>query len=250
MTSPAIEIVRVGRVDSTQRIARERARAGAAAGTVIVADEQTEGRGRDGRSWFSPPGGGVWLTWIHRTARPAVEWPAITSVAALAAALALRRFGVEPRVRWPNDLVATGGKIAGILADAEPDAVLIGLGINGTQRPDSFPEELRGIATSAAAECERVGRAAPELASILAAAIEEMGTMLERFEHGGPAEILPAVWEASAVRGRRVRIARPGGSEVEGVAAGLGPAGELILDRGDGTAQMIASGRMIAMEDA
>lgn len=250
MAGPVIEIVRLGSVDSTQRIARERARVGARSGTVIVAQEQTEGRGRDGRDWFSPAGAGVWLTWIHWTRRPVIERPAATSTAALAVAITLGRLGVPARIRWPNDVVATGGKIAGILADAEPDLLLIGVGVNGTQGALGFPEELRGVATSTAIECARAGREGPGIEAILGFLLDDLGALLDRFEREGPAEIIREVWEISVVRGRRVRIAIPGGAEVAGIAIGLGPAGELIVDRGEGPARTIPSGRLTAMEDA
>jgi BirA family transcriptional regulator, biotin operon repressor / biotin---[acetyl-CoA-carboxylase] ligase len=140
-------------VDSTNRVARRRAAAGAPAGTVILAEEQTAGRGRAGRSWASPPGLGLWCTVI---ARPGTgdALPLLPLLAGLDAARAL-----EPElagtidIKWPNDLLIGGRKLGGVLCEGSwesgrPGAVAVGVGINILHASDDFPEALRESATS------------------------------------------------------------------------------------------------------
>jgi len=141
---------------STNDLAAERARAGAPAGLVIVADSQTAGRGRLGRTWHSPAEENLYLSILLRPARPPSEIPPITLLAGAGVARALQTFGLEPRLKWPNDveLVDETGKrrkVCGVLtemasAGASALHVVVGIGINANAV--AFPPEIAERATS------------------------------------------------------------------------------------------------------
>ncbi len=155
MTGRVFDIVRVPRVVSTQEVARAQSRAGCRTGTVILANEQTEGLGRDGRRWESAAGLGLWMSLIHRTRRPSAEWPAATALAALGVALACDQAGIDAGIKWPNDVWLSGRKVAGILADADSGALVIGMGVNILHGESDFSTALRSTATSIAIERRR-----------------------------------------------------------------------------------------------
>ena len=130
-------------VASTMDIAHSEAAAGAPAGTVVLADVQTAGRGRGGKSWTSMEGRGIWLTLVERPGDPdAID--VLSLRIGLAAARALDRFAAEPiRIKWPNDLHVSDGKLGGILVEARwreqrPEWTAVGIGVN-VDRPDDVP---------------------------------------------------------------------------------------------------------------
>jgi len=141
-------------VDSTNTRAKELAKAGALHGTVIIAGNQTGGRGRMGRSFSSPEGMGVYLSVILRPGCTADRLMHLTCVAGVAAMNAVEAVcGVCPDIKWANDLVLGGKKLGGILSELGfkgnvVDYAIIGIGINCCQKAENFPEELRDIATS------------------------------------------------------------------------------------------------------
>src|SRR5262245_32491508 len=144
------EIVRVGSVDSTQDLAFGLAESGAADRTVVVADTQRAGRGRRGRTWHDAPGGSVLASIIVRPRLAVRDLPKLSPTTAVAVAEVNERMtGLSARLKWPNDVLVGGRKIAGILLEsriaAEP-VVVIGIGINVHQR--EFPENLARTATS------------------------------------------------------------------------------------------------------
>ncbi len=247
-------------VASTQEVA-----AGLAAthpeGLLVLADEQTAGRGRQGRSWDSPRGAGLWLSLVLSPARPREEWPLLTSMGALALRDAVRLIAdLGTGLKWPNDLYCRGRKMAGVLADAggaveAPGRVILGLGLNLTQRKADFPPALRGSATSLALEwSEPVDRR-----RILQAVLERFTHRLERFEAEGPAGQRADLEEASLLLGRRVGIGPEGETGLAGEAqwtgrvVELGPLGELILEPDDAsgkpgrgrTRRSVASGMVV-----
>lgn len=130
-------------VDSTNRYLLDCAAQGAPDGVVAVADEQTAGRGRLGRSWVAPPGGALLVSVLLRPSLPVERLQIVTLAAAVAATDALSGHGV--RVKWPNDVVVDDRKLAGVLAEADgAGAVVVGMGLN--LRDDWFPPDLRDIA--------------------------------------------------------------------------------------------------------
>lgn len=145
-------------VDSTNTQAKELAAAGAPHGTVLIADRQTGGRGRLGRSFQSPAGMGIYLSLILRPNCPAPQLMHLTCAAAVAICDAVEQtLGFRPGIKWINDLVAQRRKLAGILTELSinprtglVDYAVVGIGINCQQREEDFPAELRSIAGSAA----------------------------------------------------------------------------------------------------
>jgi BirA family transcriptional regulator, biotin operon repressor / biotin---[acetyl-CoA-carboxylase] ligase len=140
-------------IDSTNRWVLEQARAGAPEGLVAVADHQTAGRGRLGRTWSAPPGGSLLASILLRPDLPPDALHLVTAAVALAASDACRAVaGVEPGLKWPNDLLVDDRKLAGVLAEADlgstgGPAVVVGIGIN-VNWPDPLPGELEATATS------------------------------------------------------------------------------------------------------
>ena len=141
---PVWDVRRLPSVDSTNRLVLELAREGAPEGIVAVADVQTAGRGRLGRTWTAPPGASLLVTVLLRPRRPEL----VTIAAGLAAVEACEEVtGFRPRLKWPNDLVTERGKLAGLLAERDGDAVAMGMGLN-VSWPAELPEELVGVATA------------------------------------------------------------------------------------------------------
>ncbi len=205
-------IHRVGVVDSTQRVARDLAASGAPHGTAVVAEAQTEGRGRLGRAWTSEPGENLLLSVILRPLGPISEAPLLSLGAA--AGLAIR---FDLRVKWPNDLLCRDGrKVGGLLAELETDGervrhVILGLGLNVNQRV--FPE---GIAAASLAELSGSRLVVEEVAEAAIASILAWSSHPARLDQ----------WRAHAhTLGRRVRVGNR-----EGVATGIRDDGALLLD--------------------
>jgi len=140
-------------IDSTNRLAKELAAAGATEGTVILAEEQLAGRGRLGRSWVSPAGG-IWLSLVMRPQLPPHKAQLVTLLAAVAAVEATQKTtGLVPGIKWPNDLLLGGRKLAGILTEvsAEMERVnylVLGIGLNANLSAEHFQRELSDSATS------------------------------------------------------------------------------------------------------
>ncbi|MEW6668506.1 MAG: biotin--[acetyl-CoA-carboxylase] ligase [Thermodesulfobacteriota bacterium] len=232
-------------VDSTNRIAKELAMAGEPEGTLVLADRQTGGRGRKGRAWFSPPGGGIYLSLILRPGLHPVEAPKMTLLAGVALAetlLPLVHSGVA--IRWPNDIYSRGKKIAGILTEVATeidamDYLVLGVGLNVSIPRERFPAELRGRATSLVSETGAPARRAELLSDFL--------SRLEKHYFGiGEAGFSPVLqrWrELTDTIGKRVRTIWPD-RPVEGIVAGIDEEGKLLLKRPDGSIRQILSGEL------
>ena len=149
----------LGEVESTQALLRAEALRGeAAAGTVVLASAQRAGRGRGTNRWVSPAGAGLYLSALLGSRLPAAEVSRITLAAAVAICEVLERLGLEPAIKWPNDVLLGGRKVAGVLCELLPDqgepagpapgprSVLVGVGLNVGPLPPSFPAPLRRAA--------------------------------------------------------------------------------------------------------
>ena len=211
--------------DSTNERARELAGEGAG-DVVVLADEQTGGRGRLDREWSSPSGG-IWLSVVCRPDLPPAQVPVYTLASAVAAAEAVRAAGVDAEIKWPNDvLVPTRDgeerKLVGILTEMEGEAdrvswVVVGIGLNANVDARAVPE----TATTMREQAGDVDRAALTR------------RLLERFDElrADPESVLPAWRELSSTLGRRVRVETPGG-EVVGEAVDVEFPGTLVVDTG------------------
>ncbi|MET3575159.1 biotin--[acetyl-CoA-carboxylase] ligase [Bhargavaea ullalensis] len=229
-------------VESTMPIAHREAQEGAADGTVIIAEEQTSGKGRLARPWTSAAGKGIWMSVILTPDIPPHKAPQFTLIAAVSVCRAIRETaGVEARIKWPNDLLAGGRKVTGILTElqADPDrvkAIIIGIGINVNQDPGDFPESLQPIATSLKIQSgQKVDRA-----KLAAGVLRRLGECSRLYlEKGFPP--IKKMWEEDAITiGRRVKAVTVR-ETLTGTAVGITEEGVLELRLDDGTIRGIYS---------
>jgi BirA family biotin operon repressor/biotin-[acetyl-CoA-carboxylase] ligase len=215
-------------IASTNTEAVEQARAGAREGLVIVADHQTAGRGRLGRTWSAEPGTALLVSILLRPPLPISEVPVVLMAAGLAACDGVEAAaGFRPRLKWPNDLVVGERKLAGLLTEssggAEP-AVVLGLGLNVTAA--SYPPELAGEATSCEEEAGRPVDRAELLVGLLSALESRYSTVLAP---GGRSATFDAYRADSGTLGRRVRVELTSGGPLEGQASRLADDGQLVV---------------------
>ncbi len=222
-------------VISTQQHAHQWAREGAPEGALFVAEQQTEGKGRLGRPWHSPPRTGIWMSLILRPPIPLTEASHLTILASLGIKQGIERVtGLPIQIKWPNDLMINGKKICGILTElrGEQDRihyVIFGIGVNVNTPVEKFPEELRSIATSLAIEAGQTFHRA----TLIAAILEELEKVYEQYLASGFGKIKKQWEDESQIKGKQV-IARTFQGTIQGIAEGLNSQGALILqtDRG------------------
>jgi BirA family biotin operon repressor/biotin-[acetyl-CoA-carboxylase] ligase len=209
-------------IDSTMRAA-----ACLAIGSVVIAEEQTAGQGRLGRAWHSEAGAGIYCSMVLQ------PMPALTLALGLAAQSAIfEATGLTCDLRWPNDLLLGGRKVAGILVQGADGKAIGGIGIN--VRQTEFPGELESIATSLSKKADREVRPTEILLALLPA--------IDRFVQYDKDEILRLFAQASSYAcGRRVTVEQPDGA-IEGTTAGLDPSGFLIVRKDDGTDTLVLAG--------
>jgi BirA family biotin operon repressor/biotin-[acetyl-CoA-carboxylase] ligase len=237
-------------LDSTQSVARELARAGAAAGTTVIAERQTAGRGRLGRQWHSPGGLNLYTSIVLRPdlAPSSVPQVALVVGAAVAAAVA-EETALRPAIKWPNDVLLDGRKVAGILTEMESEVdrvhwVIAGVGVNLNTPGSRFPPELRAKASSLMlASGRRIDRAA--FTGRLLAALE---ARYGRFLQEGFGASVRAEWESySCLTGTEVQVATPEG-EQRGRVLGLDHDGALRLEAADRSIVRIVAGEVTVRE--
>jgi BirA family biotin operon repressor/biotin-[acetyl-CoA-carboxylase] ligase len=233
------------RAGSTNDEAAAWARAGAPEGAVVLAEQQERGRGRLGRDWHSPPGENLYLSVVLRPPRPPHELPPLTLAAGVAVWDLCAARGFEPELKWPNDVLLGGKKVAGVLTEmsAEAERVLhvilgVGLNVNGT----TFPAPLRARATSLRLAA---GPGAPPVprAALLAELLWRLEARYDEFVQGGPAAVIAAFRERWGGAGRPVRV-QTGAELVRGVARDVDEAGALLVERG-GALVRVLSGEVL-----
>ncbi|MBK5291593.1 MAG: biotin--[acetyl-CoA-carboxylase] ligase [Acidobacteriia bacterium] len=222
---------------STMTEAARLAAAGCASGTVVGADEQTAGIGRQGHLWHSEPGNGLYVSIVLRQQFPVDAFPGLTLAIGLAVREAvLEASGIQCDLRWPNDLLVDGRKCAGILLRMEAPALIAGIGINVNHA--AFPEDLASRATSLRLAGGRTIAREDLLVQVLEAVDRYCRLILEE----GIQPVLRLFTQASSyVSGRRV-IVDEGGSILNGTTAGLDAAGFLLLRRDNGKLVKILAG--------
>src|SRR5271163_1313337 len=230
------------RTDSTNRVAFDLGHAGEPEGAVVVAEEQTAGRGRAGRAWHSERGTGIYVTLLLRPRLAPVQAPLLTMMAGISAQTAVAAVtGLRVDLKWPNDLLIGGKKVGGILTEmhAEPTLVrfvIVGIGLNVNQ--EKFPGELGALATSLRLE---TGKQVSRL-ELLVRLLREFENDYNRFVREGPAAITEKFEAVSSyARGKRVRVTN-GTESFAGTTAGLGPEGLLQVKRDDGELVTVISG--------
>jgi BirA family biotin operon repressor/biotin-[acetyl-CoA-carboxylase] ligase len=230
-------------LDSTNRYLADEAIAGAEQGLVAVADEQTAGRGRLGRTWVAPPGASLLVSVLLDGAAPADERHLVVVAAALAAIDAVDACcGFRPRLKWPNDLVVADRKLAGLLAESVAGQIVAGMGLNVDW--DAFPPELEATATA----CNREGRPAPR-EELLVAWLRELDRRMSALARDGAESLRADNVAASATLGRRVRVERSRDT-LEGEAVALTDLGHLVVRSGDGVEHAVSAGDVIHLRPA
>jgi BirA family transcriptional regulator, biotin operon repressor / biotin---[acetyl-CoA-carboxylase] ligase len=236
----------VASVPTTMARAAELAAAGEPEGATVVAEEQTEGRGRLGRAWVAPPGSSLLLSVVLRPPmeREAVWLTVAAAGVALAEAVDVVAPGAAPAgLKWPNDLELGGRKAAGLLAEAHLEgdrlaAVLLGMGVNVSQGAGDFPAEVAGRATSVSL----AAGALVDRAALLAAWARRFLTGYAELCAGRPGPVLAAYRERLVTVGRQVRADRIGAAPVTGTAVDLTPAGALVVQTASGARVEVTAG--------
>ncbi|PYU86322.1 MAG: biotin--[acetyl-CoA-carboxylase] ligase [Acidobacteria bacterium] len=230
------------RTDSTNRVALELGHAGEPEGAVVLAEEQTAGRGRGGRAWHSERATGIYVTLLLRPKLAPVQAPLLTMMAGLSAHSAVQALtGLEVDLKWPNDLLVRGRKLGGILTEmhAEPGQirfVIVGIGLNVNQ--EKFPGELANLATSLRAE---TGKPQSRM-ELLVRLLHEFESDYNRFLREGVATVVARFESVSSyARGKRVRVTN-GTESYVGTTAGLGPEGLLQVERDGGQLMTVIAG--------
>jgi BirA family biotin operon repressor/biotin-[acetyl-CoA-carboxylase] ligase len=230
------------KVDSTNRVAMELGYSNEPEGAVVLAEEQTAGRGRAGRAWHSERGTGIYITLLLRPKISPVQAPLLTMMAGLSTRAAIQaQTDLTIDLKWPNDLMLRGKKLGGILTEmhAEPSEVrfvIVGIGINANQ--EKFPSELSLIATSLRAQ---TGRSVSRM-ELLVRLLREFETDYNRFLREGAASVTQRFESVSSyARGKRVSVAS-GTETYSGVTAGLSPEGLLRVEREGGNIVTVIAG--------
>ncbi len=237
------EVYSFQETSSTSDVASALARGGAEEGTVVVADKQTAGKGRVGRSWESPPGVGIWMSIILRPRVPPMNAPQLTIASALAVSDFLQEeAGLEPSIEWPNDIVIRGKKVCGILTEmvAEQDRVefvILGIGLNVNHAQQDFSLALKEIATSLYLE-DGLKR---DRTALLQKLLEQLENYYDMLQAGDFGEIA-ARWSANSYTLRRRVRCTCDGQPVEGTAESLGLDGALLVRADKGELCRITSG--------
>ena len=233
-------------IDSTNTKAKDLAQRGAPEGTVVIAEKQTNGRGRRGRIWLSPEGDGIYATLILRPAMSPGGAPKITLMTAVAVAEALLSLvQIDIRIKWPNDILVNGRKLAGILTEitADMDAVnyiVVGLGLNVNTRSESFSEEIGKIATSIYIETgEQLSRA-----RLIRAYLEQFEKYYKMFTQNEFAAIMGRWKQLSGFIGQKVMVDVMGQNYI-GEVSDIDDDGVLILKDDQGRSRRIFSGDVI-----
>jgi len=228
---------------STQKYAHHLAEDGAPEGTLVISDEQTEGRGRLGRLWYSPKGTGIWMSLILRPELALNKIPQLTLTAAVAIVKAIKKVtNIECQIKWPNDVFFNGKKLVGILTELQAEenrakAVIIGMGMNVNLTADDVPEDIEAIATS----IQMISGKAYSRAELIQEIMKEMEVLYHLYITEGFSAI-KLMWESYALNmGKEILARGAGGKIIKGLAKGINDEGVLLLEDEDGQIHHIYS---------
>lgn len=238
------EIIYYERLDSTNTKAHELALEGAKHGTVVVADSQTAGKGRRGRSWESPAKENIYMSFLLRPELTTGQAPMVTLVMAYSVAKVLQKKGfANLQIKWPNDLVLSGKKCCGILTEmylkeTQIDHVVVGVGIN--VNTSQFPAELADKATSLRLECGKQ----LEKQDIIMDIVDSFAKEYKQFAKEGDLSAIMHDYNSLLINcGNEVRVLEPG-NEYMAYALGINSAGELLVRLADGTQKCVFAGEV------
>ena len=231
-------------VDSTNLELIRLAKEGAPHGTLVIADSQMAGKGRMGRKWISPPGSGIWMSLLLRPEISPQSASMLTLVAALAVVEGIRgETGLNPQIKWPNDVVLEGRKICGILTEMSTEAgairyVIPGIGINVNMT--EFPPELTETAASLRMVLGRPLKREPLIVRVMEAFEKYYARFLETEDLSG---LMEEYNRCSVNLGRQVRVL-DGASPYQGEAMGIDSQGSLVVKMADGRLRRVISGEV------
>lgn len=228
-------------VDSTNRRLKEMADRGATTGTVLLADHQHAGRGRQGRSWLTPPASSLLFSLLLRPARLTERHALLPLVTAVAVAQALEsHLALQPSIKWPNDLLFGGRKGAGILIESEGNSIVVGIGLNVNQELGALTE------LPDATSLRLVLGHSIERSPLLAALLQTLEARYDEFEAGWePHE----AWRQRAVLlGKPVWVYPTEGERWQGTALDIAPDGSLLVERDGGGQVALHAGEMSLRE--
>ena len=237
------KIIHYSSLESTSDVARELAAAGAGEGLVVTACQQTGGRGRRGRSWYSPAGEGLYMSAILKPQVKASSCPLITLASSIAVADVLKScYGITADIKWPNDVLSQGRKISGILVESKSEGELVkyailGIGVNVKQR--EFPEDLGDTATSVYLETGLY--VSPE--ELLVPLLEELARWYPK-AMSNPLAVISSWQERSSSSSNCEVMVTNGGGEFEGYTRGVRGDGALLVQKSDGDTIAVTSGEV------
>jgi BirA family biotin operon repressor/biotin-[acetyl-CoA-carboxylase] ligase len=221
-------------IDSTNADVATAAGLGDPEGLVVIAEHQHAGRGRLDRQWSSPPRAGVLLSVLLRPTAEVATWSLLPLLTGLAIAEALDAVAkVEAGLKWPNDLVLGDRKVGGILAERHESAVVIGIGVNVSTRPNELPVETATSIAIAGGETDREPIVKEMLRSL------ERRYVAWRDTNGSADSVIPAYRQRCETFGRHVAVELPGGDVVRGAATGVDDRGCLVVARDDTGAEQV-----------
>jgi len=234
------KIYRYKSVSSTNDLAKVLANEGKPEGTIILAEEQKQGRGKWNRHWISPGGEGIWMSMILKPRLSSSELALMTLMTAVAIVKALRNYlGLKAKIKWPNDILVRGKKIAGILTEMKEEKykvkfVIIGIGLNTHLDLNKLPRGLKGCVTSVKQEfSHRFSRE-----KLMGEIIKEISHYYSLFKKGG-FSIIREEWKSySSILGRQIETKHLG-KKVFGQAIGLSETGSLLLRRDTGVIEEV-----------
>ncbi|ACT01099.1 biotin--[acetyl-CoA-carboxylase] ligase [Paenibacillus sp. JDR-2] len=233
-------------VDSTQNLAQKLAEEGAPEGTLVIAEQQHNGRGRMGRGWVSPQGKGIWMSMVLRPSVPIHFAPQLTLLTAVALCRSLRRITSLPiGIKWPNDLLIEGKKISGILLESTAEEerlryVIAGIGISVNLEKTDYPEEMLEKVTSL-----RIANGGDgfDRITVITDFLQEWEQLYNLYLDKGFAPII-TLWEALSVSlNKPARLITPQGT-IDGVPIGLDASGALTVRKDDGSTVVVFSAEM------
>lgn len=223
-------------VDSTNRLAKALAYHGAKDGTIVVAEEQTGGKGRLERKYFSPRGKGIWFSVILRPNFLPKDASKVTLMAAVAVAEAMNRFNLKPEIKWPNDILFDGRKLVGILTEMTGEMgkiyyIVVGIGINVNIAREDFPEEIRDTAASL---CEINGEEIPRV-QFFRAVLEELDKLYREVNENGFDKVLTLWRKYNVTLGKNIRVISViDDNDFSGKAVDLNEDGALVVETPEG----------------
>ena len=244
----AKEILCFRKVFSTNSIAKFLANHSAEDGTVLISEIQTKARGRSGKKWESPEGG-IWMSLILRPQVPPARIGLITLATGVAIAKSIQSLGLDPKIKWPNDVLIHGDKISGVLTEVnatfnEIDWIVVGIGIDSNLKLEDFPEEIRAGTTTLTEELPTE----IDENELIAIFLNEFEKVYKLYKDGEIEAILKDWRDLSDTIGKYVNITQTGGKITQGYVVGINNEGSLIIEKQDGTLEKIISGELRIVE--